>query len=79
MKAFGKEFRFTTDSFEVIVTLTCTVVAGILGAFNLPRQIPVSIAQYVTLSSIIGFTVGYGVSSFLVTHYKNFKKRSINK
>jgi hypothetical protein len=74
MKLFAKEITFTTEHFEIIVTFSFMVVAGIIGALNLPNQIPISVPQFVVLSSIIGFAFGYGVSSYIVAQYKQYKK-----
>jgi hypothetical protein len=77
MKIFSKEIRFDSELFEIAVTFCFMVLAGFLGWLNFPRQAPISLPQFILLCSILGFVVGYGVSSYIVANYKAFKKSRV--
>jgi antibiotic biosynthesis monooxygenase (ABM) superfamily enzyme len=79
LQTLKKHLPFDTNSFEMIVSMVCMIVAGVFAFFNRPTSIPLSPFNVVMVGTMMGFVFGYFVSIMIVSVYKGFLKRRVNR
>ncbi len=75
IKIFKSEYDLDINLFEMVFTLTCAIGVGVAGVFRQPAFLPVARFNFVAIAVLLGFVVGFVLSSLITWAYKKLLKR----